>query len=343
LYNPELVQQINIRQSDYYLNYYTTNLLGSRQEQYNTNVYAQQNVEVIPNRLTLVGSLAHFYYFQESENNVSPLPPTTITGSVQRQSKILHRVGAVFNLTKDIALYALDSTTMQVQTSRQIDGSYTDPQLGIGREIGVKTNLVDGRLGMTVAIFDIKLTNVAFSPGLISPITGLSYVVPIGATKQKGADITLFAKPLTNWQVTFNAYKGTVKDAFGNAHLGGTYTGTWSFYTRYDFTSDALKQFAIGGGAYRTYGRWSASNPNFVLPDGNTPGTNGSPNGARVIRLADGTMSSLFVDYKFNRHLTLKLTVNNVLDQRFDLGALNVFQPNPAIPRTFGMIATYRF
>jgi outer membrane receptor for ferric coprogen and ferric-rhodotorulic acid len=232
---------------------------------------------------------------------------------------------------------------MAVQTSKLIDGSYTDPQAGTGREIGVKTNLADGRLGLTLAVFDIKLTNVAFNPGTLSPITGQAYVIPLGKQKQMGGDITLFAKPLPQWQLTVNAYKGSVKDAFGNGHLPTTYTGMWSVYTRYDFQSDTLKKFAIGGGAYRTYGRWASASTAFILPDGTSPATNGSPNGARVMRLKDGTMTSMFIDYRFNEHLLFKFTVNNLFDERFALGSLNVFQPNPTPPRTFGMVATYRF
>jgi|GEM_PF-1812535 len=314
---------------------------GSRSETLQTNAYFQQNVELFKDKLILVGSLAQFNTFTENENIVFPTPTTITASSLQRQNALLHRLGLVYRITPGIGIYALDSTSMLPQTSRLIDGTITPPQAGKGRELGFKLDLFDGRLQATAGAFDIKLTNQAVGHAGFSPFTGQTYVTLIGATKQRGADITLAGRPMPNLQLTFNAYKGTVKDAFDHEHLASTFTGAWAIYGRYSFTSDALKKFAIGGGANRQYGRWVSANA--ILPDGSLVPTNGSPGGARVMRLKDGNNTQMFVDYYVTKHLTLKLSVNNVLDEFFAVGYQSANVIDPIMPRTISLWAKYRF
>jgi iron complex outermembrane receptor protein len=68
------------------------------------------------------------------------------------------------NVTKDVALYALDSTTFAPQgnsNTRDFNGVLLPAQVGSGTEFGVKTSLFDGRLSATISSYDMELTNVA--------------------------------------------------------------------------------------------------------------------------------------------------------------------------------------
>jgi iron complex outermembrane recepter protein len=333
---------IFVRQSEYYFNPAVSGVnYGSRQENVSTNVYLQQNVEVIRNRLTLVGSLSQYNQFQESTNRPF-VAPASITGTITRAADLLHRVGFVFMITKDLGIYGLESESITPQSARLFDGSFAEPQQGVGRELGFKTNFLDGRISATVGVFDIELSNVAINSGLISPISGLTYFNLIGSTTQRGADITLFVKPTPNWQVTFNAYKGKVEDQRGLSGIPNTFEGSWSVYTRYQFTSEALKKFAIGGGSNRAHNRYITGS-SMRLRDGSPPPSNGTPGVASSFLIKDGTMTQMFIDYNPSRKWSVKLHVNNLFDEFFVVGHQHAAAIDPTAPRTTQIVATYRF
>lgn len=319
---------------------------GSRSVNQQVNFFYQQKMEVIPNRLTLTASAAQFIQFSDSENIYFPSVPTSQTiaaaSAIVRQNKMIHRVGAVFNVTKEIVFYALESTTIVVQSSRLYDGTLTPPRDGKMKEAGIKTDLFNGKISASLAVFDNSLTNVAVSTGLTSPITNLTYVVLIGKQITRGTDGSVLYRPLKNWQISFNWDRHTVTDGYGNGRIPNTNTGSWGFFTRYDFTNDLLRKFAVGGGANRFYGRWINANNNYVFADGTRPATNGSPGALQVMRLKDGTMSTLFIDYKASKRLIFKLTVNNLLDELFAVGAQHAFCIDPSLPRNYQLSVAYK-
>lgn len=320
---------------------------GTRTELWRTNFYLQQNVEVIRNRLTLVGSLAQYNQFSEVENRAF-VPPATVMASIPaRVNDLLHRVGFLFRVTKDIGIYGLSSQSITPQNSRLYDGAFAPPQTGTGNELGIKVQTFQDRLSATVGVFKIENRNLAVSTGLTSPITNLGYVNIIGKTIQEGADITLFAKVRPNWQVTVNAYKGTVKDQNGNGNIPNTFKGSWAFYTRYQFQGQTLKKFAIGGGMNRQIGRVVAANtmwvPSPTNPNGVPPPNNGTTGALPYLILKDGTMSQAWISYTPNKNWSIQVSCNNLLDERFAVGFQHTSAIDPAQPRSFQTVATYRF
>ncbi|MES2695403.1 MAG: TonB-dependent receptor plug domain-containing protein [Verrucomicrobiota bacterium] len=334
--------EIMVRDSAYYFNPAVAGAnYGSRQETVTTNVYVQQNVEVIRDRLTIVGSLAQFNRFQESTNRAF-VAPASITGTITRAADLLHRVGFIFMVTKDMALYGLESESINPQSARSFDGSFFDPQQGKGREGGVKINFFDGRISATFGVFDIELSNVAVGSGLVSPVSGLAYSINIGKTRQRGADVTLFFRPTPTWQITINGYKGEVTDQDGRTGIPNTFEGSWAIYTRYQFTAEPLKKFAIGGGANRQLTRW-ISGSSMRLPDGTVAPSNGTPGIASAFKIKDGTQTQAFISYNPNKKWAVQLHVNNIFDDWFAVGHQHAAAIDPYQPRTTQVVVTYRF
>ena len=262
--NPQM-DKIRTRQADQYPSVLTTPGRGTRNSQTQWTLFLQQKIEIIPDRLTFVGSTSKFNYFNESEPVSSPAP-ATLTATVQRQHAFPYGLGLVFYPIKNVAIYATQRTTLGVQTSRLIDGSITPPQEGKLREIGIKTDFKEGKYSATFSVYENNLTNVAVATGLFSPVTNLSYSVLIGKTDSRGIDLNLAIRPISNWQVMISANKSEVTDRFGQGGLPATNKGAWGVWTRCDFTSDALKKFAVGGGANRFYDRWITAST-MRLPD----------------------------------------------------------------------------
>jgi iron complex outermembrane receptor protein len=308
---------------------------GSWTNNRRSTYYYQHQATVIDDRLILVGGVSAASL---QINDVPNIQTRNAAGGTRNVSfdETLHRYGVVVNLTKDIALFGLDSTTFAPQgnsNTRDINGVLLPAQVGEGKEIGLKTALFGGKLSATISHYDMELTNVAILQGGPSPVTGLPYFVATGLQKQKGWDGTIAYSPIPQWQIMLTGYKGTVKDQAG-APVNNTYTSLYSFFTRYDFTSGALKGFSVGGGGSKTGGNIFTSLGGYNFPTGVTPGP---------ITLESVWNATLFFSYKYNQHWTFRLNVENVLDKAFAMGAQTPIFVDPSPPRTFQFSTSYRF
>jgi iron complex outermembrane receptor protein len=308
---------------------------GSWTNNRRSTYYYQHQITLIPDRVILVGGLSRASL---QINDVPALTARNTAGGTRivNFDETLHRVGIVVNATKDIAFFALDSTTFAPQgnsNTRDINGTLLPAQLGKGKEYGVKTAFFDGKLSATISFYDMQLTNVAVLQGGLSQVTGSAYFIAAGLQKQKGWDATLAFALTKNWQVLATAFDGTTKDQNG-ATLNNTYKSLYSFFTRYDFTDGGLKGFSIGGGGSKTNGNIFTSLGGYTLPTGNTQTS---------ITLESVWNVNAFVGYKYDKHWSFRLNITNVLDKAFALGAQTPIYVDPSPPRTYQLSSTYKF
>lgn len=309
--------------------------VGSWTNNRRSTYYYQHQAEVIKDRLLLVGGLS-WATLQINDVPAVHLRSTAGGTRVVNFEENLHRYGAVVNITKDIALFALDSTTFAPQANsntRDINGELIPAQVGKGKEYGIKTALMGGKISGTLSFYDMSLTNVAVLQTALSPVTGLQYFTATGLQKQKGWDATLSIAPTANWQLVATGYKGTVKDQNG-VRLNNSYGNLYSFFTRYNFTEGSLRGFAIGGGATKTGDNYFATPASYTFPTGVTPAP---------IVLESVWNATLFASYQYGKHWNFRLNVENVLDKAFALGAQSPFFVDPSPPRTFQVVTSYKF
>ncbi len=320
-----------------YASYGNPSAVGSWTNNRRSTYYYQHQAEVIKDRLIL---LAGWSYATLQINDVPAVVARGNAGGTRivNFEENLHRYGVVVNLTKEIAIFALDSTTFAPQANsntRDINGLLLPAQLGKGKEYGIKTALNGGKISGTVSFYDMSLTNVAVLQSALSPITGLGYFTPTGLQLQKGWDATLSLAPTANWQLVATAYKGTVKDQNG-VRINNTYGNLYSFFTRYNFAEGSLKGFSIGGGASKTGDNYFATQPSgsYVYPTGVTPAP---------IVLESVWNATMFASYQYNKHWTFRLNIENVLDKTFALGAQTPLFADMSPPRTFQFSTSYKF
>ena len=308
---------------------------GSWTNNRRSTYYYQHQATVIPDHLILVGGLSAATL---QINDVPAVTGRALAGGTRivNFDETLHRYGVVVNATKDIAFFALDSTTFAPQgnsNTRDINGVLLPAQVGKGREIGMKTALFEGKLSATISYYKMELTNVAILQGGVSPVTGIAYFIASGLQKQKGWDGTIAYAPVPEWQILVTGYKGTVKDQTG-ATVNNTYSSLYSFFTRYDFITGSMKGVSVGGGASKTGGNIFTSLGGYTFPTGEAP---------HPITLESVWNASMFVSYKYDKHWTFRLNVENVLDKAFALGAQTPLFVDPSPPRTFQISSSYKF
>lgn len=305
---------------------------GSRARSDLGNVYFQQIVDAIPNRLSLVGGGAFYSNETTSNANIS-LRPATAT--VAKSLTHLFRIGAVVHVTKEVVVYALKANTslpptvFTTQTGEQIP-----PAIGHSQEAGVKADLFDGRLSTTVTVYDMKTDGIAVFGGVLP--NGQNYLIPIGFVTQKGWEGEIQARLTNNWQLVGNYYSGKVQDQTG-LPVDDSFTGMWNFFTRYEFTDGPLKGFALGGGAARISGK-VVSSAGITLPAGQT-----APHGGKFFDVKPGTHATAFATYNATKNLSFRVSIDNLFDNLYAMGLNAAYLVDPSPKRNATFSVKYKF
>jgi iron complex outermembrane recepter protein len=298
---------------------------GSHLKSTGSNYYYQETLDFFSGRLSLVGGVTRS---EANTDNISNITNPSVHDLVGGK-ETLHRYGVVLKPRKDLAFYAMESTTFVPSGARDINAQLLGSQQGKGREVGMKTSFLDGRISSTLSFFDIALTNVSVFGGVNS--IGQSFNVPVGRTTQKGWDFDLALALTRSWQVMATGLDVKVRDQ-NNLPVSATYGKMWSLVTRYDFLDGELKGWAIGGGATRVGNRMISST-----------GITFTQTPARAfVEVSPGTMGNAFIAYR-KGHWSHRVNVENVLDETFGIGLQQTLTVDPSPPRTFSFSTTYRF
>lgn len=299
---------------------------STRSTTYRGNGYIQQTVDIIPDRLTLV---AGFTKAKIKINNVTNIKTGAQALPIDG-TDTLHRYGIVFNVAKDVALYAMESTTFAPTNARDVNLNFLPPAVGKGQEVGVKTALWDGRLSSTLSFFKLELTNQSFFAGIRTD--GISYFAPIGTTTQEGFDFDIAYSPLPGLQFIGTYYNGDVTDQTGSP-VANSYTGQISLVARYDMQGDTLKGLSFGAGFVRISGRKLSTGAAYV---------SGIP-GLVFVTPEPGNLVNLFASYNYGKNWSFRGNIDNLLDEAYALGAQNAYFVDPSPPRMLSVSATYKF
>ncbi len=281
----------------------------------------RHSIDLFDERLYLVGSISYGGSDTVTRTNIasSTAPVTT-----QRAYNWPYTYSASYKVFEFLSVYVTQSRSFGRQYQRDINGNTLPDQVTTGRDGGFKLRFRDGKFTASFAFFDTETTNQAVFVG-VTP-QGVSYSAPAGTTRQKGAEGDISAAITDNWQLMATWYKGETKDVNG-VRFANSYTGSWSAFTRYDFTVPALRGFSIGGGGSRINGRIVATSGvtfpvGYVVP--------------RFITLDPEILVNVFATYKW-RNWTFRANVENVLDKAFPMGAQNAWIVDPSAPRTLSL------
>ena len=108
--------------------------------------------------------------------------------------------GVVYQVLDNVALYASYTDIFTQQTEEDINGSRLDPLEGRSYEVGVKSELLAGRLLLSVAAFDIEQENLAVSAGF-NPMTGDEYYESSDGISSQGFEVELVGEITRGWDV----------------------------------------------------------------------------------------------------------------------------------------------
>ena len=294
------------------------------------NFYFQQNIDIIPDWLSLVGGLARYSNETSTVANIALRP---VTASILRANATIHRLGVVVHVTKEVTLYAMDGTNQLPPTTSVLqNGNIVAPAEGKGQEVGLKWNLWGGKVSGQVAAFKLVTSGLTVFGGTLPPsLGGGPYVLPVGELTQKGFDGDIALRLTPQWQLVGSFYSGTVKNQDG-LPIDDSYTGSWSVFTKYDVSS--IKGLSFGGGVSRVTGR--------VVSTGSITYPTGVPK-PLFINVQPGTPVELFVNYNPNKNWSYRLQVDNAFNSLYAVGLNAAYLIDTSLPRSVSLSVKYKF
>jgi outer membrane receptor protein involved in Fe transport len=195
--------------------------------------------------------------------------------------------GAMFDITKDISVFGVYSTSLFPTTTKDSFERQLPPIEGESYEFGVKFDMFDSKLSGTISYYIITQTGgyqrdftadnanqVAWDhmtdaeriaaygtadPSYRSQITDregqLGDYVAGQEQESKGFEVDLAYQPLKNWQILFSYAHNDVEISdslneavIGNIPTSGHISDQFALTTKYDFVNDALSGLFLGGG-----------------------------------------------------------------------------------------------
>ena len=246
--------------------------------------------------------------FTELRSSVAVLPSRS-----QTPSDVYPMAGLLYQPNKAWTIYGSYATSFVPIAPNMQDASGVfsfQPETGKQFELGAKADLMNGKVYMTLALFDIKKQNTL---ALITCNAGISgtCMQPVGAESSRGAELEMNLRPVKNWQValgySFVDAQVDKSNAATTAPLVGAQltnapkqkANAWS---RYDFKDGAVQGLGIGVGV-----------SHVSEQAGNLPTAANS----KVLKLPAYTVADLVFYYRFLNKYDLTLKMGNVFDKTY--------------------------
>ena len=269
-----------------------------------------------------------------------------------RKSGIIPNASVVFNATPELAVYGSYSTSFNPvdPTLEDAEGNIGvfDPTLGKSYEVGAKYDLLNRRVGLTLAAFQNQIENALVQSDLnvLNP-NAQRFWIPAGTRRSRGIEMTGDFQVRQDLRISGGAsytaaiYKGfpagltqngapPASAPIPNSWAEKTPHWSYNFYTRYDRSEGYLKGFGAGFGL-----SWQ--------------GKRLGSNGARTFASPDPLVLPAFTKadaallYRLNKFVNFALNVDNVFDEVIFVNALVGSAIEIAAPRTMTLRTSFNF
>jgi iron complex outermembrane receptor protein len=246
----------------------TWNIMRRRAEK-QTGLYAGLQSEWMKSRLyTVIGMRRNEYsrvsYYERTVTNPEIATPTTKADTPM--------YGALFKVTPALSVFAMYSQSLEPQLGADADGRGLDPVDGSGFDIGVKSNLLDGRLAGSVSFYGVKRAGLASRDSTREVATARQPWFIFGESEEsQGVEVDLSYNPQPNWQIMFgyaHATKAKTVASTNPARVGLPLAAfpdhTLSLWTKYDIKTGPLNGWSVGGGLRDSGSARFVADPNLI-------------------------------------------------------------------------------
>ncbi|MFT3869503.1 MAG: TonB-dependent receptor plug domain-containing protein [Nibricoccus sp.] len=128
---------------------------GGREHNQNAYQYVSWQISAIDNRLKLNAAVNRTKIENKAWPNISAADYTRPSVDVSKTSPMF---GAMFDITKEISVFAVHSTSLFPTTDKNDFNQALPPEVGKSNEVGVKIELLNGKISGTISYYQIKKT-----------------------------------------------------------------------------------------------------------------------------------------------------------------------------------------
>ncbi|MEW6496030.1 MAG: TonB-dependent siderophore receptor, partial [Cyanobacteriota bacterium] len=227
-------------------------------------VYLQDQITLTDNLKLLLGG--RFDIVDQNINNNPTAFDSTSSSSTQSNNAFSPRFGIVYQPIEPISLYASYSRSFRPNEETTFGGSLLEPERGTQYEVGVKADLLDGRLSTTLSFYQIKKTNVA-----TVDINNPDFVIASGEQRSQGVELDIAGEILPNWKIIASyAYTDAEVTQDNNIPVGNRLRNipehSASLWTTYEISRGSLQGLGFGIGFSFVGDRQGDIENTFELP-----------------------------------------------------------------------------
>ncbi len=235
--------------SDYYID------VGATGDENNSNdyIFGSWQMYAFQDRLKINAAIN-----RTNIKNVQHATPENVT----KLSKNSPMIGAMFDITKELSVFAVHSSSLFPTTDKDSYWHQMPPTVGKSNELGLKTELFGGKISGTVSYYEITQTGGAQdAPNMLRADGTIGNdKVPGGKQTSKGYEADLVFQPTPDWQILFSyAHNDQKTKTATNRYLVGS-TGLGhigdqcSILTKYTFSQGPVSGLSLGLG-FQYYGK----------------------------------------------------------------------------------------
>ena len=279
-------------------------------------IFLQDTMTLRPEVKLVTGGRYDLVDRSDYRNPVTNGTETKGAVTTRESEKFTYRVGLVYQPTTNVDVYVQNSTAFRPSFNVQADGTPLEPETGTLIEAGNRLRLMQDRVEISAAVFNVEKRNVARSIG------GGNFD-QIGKVRSRGFESEVHGRPLAGWSLDlgYGFADATFLDYFTNAgaNLSGNTPRRAPEHTVSFSTSYSWGGLSVSGG-----GRVVTSQ---FINDANTVGFSG-------YELLDAGVA-----YSRGR-LQYTLNFTNLTDREYFASSLGNRQLYPGQP--FNVLATVR-
>lgn len=278
-------------------------------------LYGSWRVKPVEQLTVVLGSRVSWYdysYRSWTQAAFSDVATPDPESSTNETGQVTPYAGIVYDLTREWAVYASYTDVFEPQTVREAGGSVLKPVIGSNYEIGLKGELMDGRVNTALALFRYDQENRPVND-LASGFAcdGWYCSTPSGKVRSQGLDAEISGEVLTGLQLFAGYTYNTTKYIDDPVNEGKVFS-TWT-----------PKHMLRAWGDYRFGGDWSQVSAGLgFTTQSHTLGYE------HTFDVPGYTVWSARVGYQLTPEIGLALNANNLFDKHYYTAGYNQLNGN---------------
>ncbi len=303
-----------------------------------------QDLISISKKIKLLAGVRWSYQQARPADSTNLVTGTRSYGVSRDNQAFSPRLGLVYRVLPNSSLFASYANSFNVNSGTDVYGNALPPSIVDQFELGVKNDLISGKLSTNLTVYRIINNNLAqtaqFSADGITQNTNPSLKELTGQTTSEGVEIDLAGQPVNGLQFiagySYNYMRYTKTAAAKGNYVQGerlvnTPAHTANMSAFYTLRSSALKGLKMGAAVFYTGNRFGGWN--------NTVGQ--TQNYSRLIAVPHFTTVDVSAGWCL-KQLSLMAKVANITNT-FNYYVHENYSINPIAPRQFVATLSYKF